>query len=135
MTTLDYLEKLLAFDTTSAHPNADLIAWVQAQLVAMGAKVQIIENAEGSKANLFATIGPGDRGGVMWRGDVVGSYGCGAGGGADLDRSRLRHDSQRRQSLWSRIGGYERICGRNVERSQKSGRSKSAHAVASGAVL
>ena len=73
MTTLDYLEKLLAFDTTSAHPNADLIAWVQAQLVAMGAKVQIIENAEGSKANLFATIGPGDRGGVMLSGhtDVV----------------------------------------------------------------
>ena len=73
MTTLDYLEKLLAFDTTSAHPNADLIAWVQAQLVAMGANVQIIENAEGSKANLFATIGPGDRGGVMLSGhtDVV----------------------------------------------------------------
>lgn len=28
MTTLDYLKKLLAFDTASAHPNSDLIAWV-----------------------------------------------------------------------------------------------------------
>ena len=41
MTTLDYLEKLLAFDTTSAHPNIELIAWVQAQLEAMGAVVQV----------------------------------------------------------------------------------------------
>ncbi len=32
MTTLDYLEKLLAFDSTSAHPNAGLIDWVQAQV-------------------------------------------------------------------------------------------------------
>ena len=73
MTTLDYLEKLLAFDTTSAHPNIELIAWVQAQLEAMGAVVQVIANADGSKANLFATIGPADRGGVMLSGhtDVV----------------------------------------------------------------
>ena len=32
MSTLEYLEKLLAFDTTSAHPNAGLIDWVQAQV-------------------------------------------------------------------------------------------------------
>tara|TARA_B110000971_G_C19999296_1_gene495926 strand:- start:321 stop:542 length:222 start_codon:yes stop_codon:yes gene_type:complete len=32
MSTLEYLEKLLAFDSTSAHPNAGLIDWVQAQV-------------------------------------------------------------------------------------------------------
>ena len=32
MSTLEYLEKLLAFDSTSAHPNAGLIEWVQAQV-------------------------------------------------------------------------------------------------------
>ena len=68
MTTLYYLEKLLAFDTIIAHPNADLIAWVKAQLEPMEATMQIIENAEGSKANPFATIGPSDRGGMMLSG-------------------------------------------------------------------
>jgi acetylornithine deacetylase len=73
MTALYYLEKLLAFYTIISHPNADLIARVKAQLEPMGATVQIIENAEGSKANPFATIGPSDHGGVMLSGrtDVV----------------------------------------------------------------
>ena len=64
MTTLDYLEKLLAFDTITSQPNIDLITWVQVQLETMGAEVQVIYNADGSKANLFATIGPADRGGL-----------------------------------------------------------------------
>ena len=73
MTTQDYLEKLIAFDTTSALSNIALIDWVQSILVPLGADVQIIRNADGSKANIFATIGPADRPGVMLSGhtDVV----------------------------------------------------------------
>ena len=73
MSTLDYLEKLLSFDTTSAHSNSELITWVQSELLAMGAIVKIIPNEDGSKAKLFATLGPKDIGGVMLSGhtDVV----------------------------------------------------------------
>ena len=73
MSTLDYLEKLLSFDTTSAHSNSELIAWVQSELLAFGAIVKIIPNEDGSKANLFATFGPQSCGGVMLSGhtDVV----------------------------------------------------------------
>ena len=73
MSTLDYLEKLLSFDTTSAHSNSELITWVQSELLAFGAIVKIIPNEDGSKANLFATLGPKDIGGVMLSGhtDVV----------------------------------------------------------------
>ena len=73
MTTLDYLEKLLAFDTTSAHPNIELIMWVKAELDAMGCVVEVISSVDGRKANLFATVGPLDQGGVMLSGhtDVV----------------------------------------------------------------
>jgi acetylornithine deacetylase len=73
MTTQDYLEKLIAFDTTSALSNIALIDWVEGILVPLGANVQIIRNADGSKANIFATIGPADRPGVMLSGhtDVV----------------------------------------------------------------
>jgi len=42
MSTLEYFEKLLAFDSTNGHPNACLIDWVQAQLEAMG---QIISSS------------------------------------------------------------------------------------------
>lgn len=73
MSTLDYLEKLLSFDTTSAHSNSELITWVQSELLAFGATVKIIPNEDGSKANLFATFGPQSCGGVMLSGhtDVV----------------------------------------------------------------
>ena len=73
MATLDYLKKLLSFDTTSAHSNSELITWVQSELLAFGAIVKIIPNEDGSKANLFATFGPQSCGGVMLSGhtDVV----------------------------------------------------------------
>ena len=73
MSTLDYLEKLLSFDTTSAHSNSELITWVQSELLAFGAIVKIIPNEDGSKANLFATFGPQSCSGVMLSGhtDVV----------------------------------------------------------------
>src|ERR1700686_527728 len=69
---LDILERLVAFDTVSAHSNLDLIDWVAAYLSGFG-----IATTRGGvfagKANLFATIGPSERGGVLLSGhtDVV----------------------------------------------------------------
>lgn len=71
--TLELLDTLLAFNTVSARPNKDLILWAQQLLVDAGATVQIISNEDGTKANLFATIGPVDKPGFMLSGhtDVV----------------------------------------------------------------
>jgi acetylornithine deacetylase len=73
MRTRDILERLIAFDTVSTRPNTELIAWLAGLLQDAGGKVAVIPSADGHKANLYATIGPADRGGVMLSGhtDVV----------------------------------------------------------------
>lgn len=73
MNTLDLLESLLAFDTVSARPNRALIDSVHTLLSDAGADVTIVEGSEPGKANLYATIGPRDRPGVLLSGhtDVV----------------------------------------------------------------
>ncbi|MGA8759437.1 MAG: acetylornithine deacetylase [Stellaceae bacterium] len=67
------LEKLVGFDTVSANSNLALIEWVVGYLEGYGVKSTLTRDADGAKANLFATIGPGDRGGVILSGhtDVV----------------------------------------------------------------
>jgi acetylornithine deacetylase len=67
------LERLVGFDTVSANSNLALIDWVADYLDGCGVKSALIGNADGSKANLFATIGPEGRGGVILSGhtDVV----------------------------------------------------------------
>jgi acetylornithine deacetylase len=67
------LERLVAFDTVSAKSNLDLIGWIADYLDGHGIESVLIRNPEGTKANLFATIGPGSRGGVILSGhtDVV----------------------------------------------------------------
>lgn len=71
--TLTILDKLLSFDTVSANPNLNLIQWIESQLVAVGARVNVIKNEAGDKANLYATIGPDNERGVLLSGhtDVV----------------------------------------------------------------
>jgi len=73
MQTADILARLIGFDTTSSKPNIALMTWVQDLLAGAGIAVQVLPDASGGKANLFATIGPGDRPGVMLSGhtDVV----------------------------------------------------------------
>ncbi len=70
---LDLLDRLVAFPTVSSAPNRDLVAFVVDFLAARGIAATVVPNGEGTKANLFATIGPSDRGGVMLSGhtDVV----------------------------------------------------------------
>jgi acetylornithine deacetylase len=73
MQTADILARLIGFDTTSSKPNRALMDWVQDLLGGAGIAAQIIPDASGGKANLYATIGPQDRPGVMLSGhtDVV----------------------------------------------------------------
>ena len=73
MKTVEILEKLIAFETVSADSNMALINFVSDLLRDAGVEVQIIPDRTGAKANLYATIGPTDDGGVMLSGhsDVV----------------------------------------------------------------
>ena len=69
---LEILEHLVAFDTVSAHSNLELIDWVAAYLDRLGVATTRSSVFAG-KANLSATIGPAERGGVLLSGhtDVV----------------------------------------------------------------
>jgi len=71
--TLEILARLVAFDTTSRNSNMDLLAFIQSHLADHGVDSHLIPSEDGRKANLYATIGPTDRGGVMLSGhtDVV----------------------------------------------------------------
>ncbi|MEP1522895.1 acetylornithine deacetylase [Ascidiaceihabitans sp.] len=67
------LGKLIAYPTVSADPNIDLITFCADLLQTAGAKTTILRDATGKKANLYATIGPQDRPGILLSGhtDVV----------------------------------------------------------------
>ena len=70
---LELLERFVAFDTTSRNSNLEAIAWIETYLESLGIKASRIENADGTKANLVATIGPDAPGGIILSGhsDVV----------------------------------------------------------------
>ncbi|MDX5392883.1 MAG: acetylornithine deacetylase [Caulobacteraceae bacterium] len=70
---LEILERLVAFDTTSRLSNLALVEWVEAYLDTHGVPHRRVPNAEGTKSNLMATIGPDIPGGVVLSGhtDVV----------------------------------------------------------------
>jgi acetylornithine deacetylase len=70
---LDMIESLIGFDTTSRESNLELIAFVQNYLSDHGVESELIYNDDKQKANLYATIGPKDQSGVMLSGhtDVV----------------------------------------------------------------
>ncbi|TYB82437.1 acetylornithine deacetylase [Maritimibacter fusiformis] len=71
--TTDILRDLVAFPTISADPNRALIDWVAGYLEGLGARVEVLPDAGGTKANLFATLGPEGDGGIVLSGhtDVV----------------------------------------------------------------
>ncbi|KQP87273.1 acetylornithine deacetylase [Methylobacterium sp. Leaf113] len=71
--TLDWLARLVAFDTESSKSNLALIDSVVAALDALGVPFVRVPNADGDKAALFATIGPMVDGGIVLSGhtDVV----------------------------------------------------------------
>ncbi|WP_299391180.1 acetylornithine deacetylase [Pelagibius sp.] len=67
------IERLIAFDTTSRNSNLDLIHYVRDYLADLGVTATLVHDPGGSKANLYATLGPQDRGGIALSGhtDVV----------------------------------------------------------------
>jgi len=69
----DILETLVGFDTTSRHSNLALIEWVEAYLDGHGVPHRRVPNADGTKSNLLATVGPAVEGGAVLSGhtDVV----------------------------------------------------------------
>ena len=69
----ELIDKLISFDTTSHKSNLDLIAFVQNYLTGWGVESLLLPNDDGSKANLYATIGPRKPGGIVLSGhtDVV----------------------------------------------------------------
>lgn len=69
----DLLERLVGFATVSRDSNLELIRFIEAYLAGHGVQSELFYNDEGTKANLFATIGPLKSGGVVLSGhtDVV----------------------------------------------------------------
>ncbi|MFO1122548.1 MAG: acetylornithine deacetylase [Hyphomicrobiales bacterium] len=69
----DILRDLIAFPTVSRDSNLALISYVRDFLAHRGIEATLVHNEDGRKANLWATIGPGDRPGVVLSGhtDVV----------------------------------------------------------------
>jgi acetylornithine deacetylase len=72
-TSRDLLDKLISFTTVSRDSNLALIEFVRDYLAQFDIESELFYNAERTKANLFATIGPRDRGGIVLSGhtDVV----------------------------------------------------------------
>lgn len=73
MHTLETLEQLISFPTISRQPNRALLDYVCKLLEPAGARLELVQSGDGTRANLFATIGPQDRPGVVLSGhtDVV----------------------------------------------------------------
>jgi acetylornithine deacetylase len=73
MTSLALLERLIAFDTQSFRSNLELVAFVQDYLAGQGVESRLVHDETGTKANLWAVIGPPDVPGIVLSGhtDVV----------------------------------------------------------------
>ena len=67
------MQELIAFDTTSRESNLAIIEHIQSYLDNLGIDSRLTHDETGSKANLWATIGPDIAGGVVLSGhlDVV----------------------------------------------------------------
>ena len=70
---IELLGRLIGFNTVSSRSNLDIVDFIKTYLAGFGVESVIIPDATGTKANLFATIGPADRPGYVLSGhtDVV----------------------------------------------------------------
>jgi acetylornithine deacetylase len=73
LTAREILDRLVAFPTVSRDSNLDLVDWVEDYLAGFGVKARRVYNAEGTKAAIYANVGPEVEGGVLLSGhtDVV----------------------------------------------------------------
>lgn len=69
----EWIDRLIGFPTVSRDSNLALIHHVRDYLTELGIESQLIHDESGQKANLYATVGPKDRPGIMLSGhtDVV----------------------------------------------------------------
>ena len=72
-TSIEHLERLIAFPSVSRDSNLDLIAYVRGFLAELGVASLLVHNEDGRKANLWATLGPANTPGIVLSGhtDVV----------------------------------------------------------------
>jgi acetylornithine deacetylase len=70
MTTIQLLERLVSFDTTSRNSNLALIGFIRDYLDRFGVSYRVSTNPGGNKANLHAIIGPQTAGGLAFSGHV-----------------------------------------------------------------
>lgn len=70
---LKILDRLVGFDTVSRNSNLALVDYVHGYLEEHGIAHVVLPSPDGTKANVFATIGPADRPGIVLSGhtDVV----------------------------------------------------------------
>ena len=73
----EILGHLVAFDTTSSKTNIPCAEWIRDYLAYLGVEAQLLPDANGIHANLFATMGPPTGGGIALSGhmDVVPTVG------------------------------------------------------------
>jgi acetylornithine deacetylase len=70
---LAMVKQLIEMPTVSRDSNLDLIHWIRDHLKSLGVDATLVHDATGKKANLYATLGPQDRPGIVLSGhtDVV----------------------------------------------------------------
>ncbi len=103
---LEMIRKLVGFDTTSRESNLALIEFVREYLEGFGVKMRAgVRRDRARKANLYATIGPQDRPGIMLSGhtDVV------PVDGQDWHSDPFKAVEKRRQALRPRRLRHEKL--------------------------
>lgn len=70
---IEWISRLVAFDTSSGRSNLPLIDDVEDWLTILGARCRRVPSPDGTKANLYAVVGPNRPGGILLSGhsDVV----------------------------------------------------------------
>lgn len=70
---LAMIKQLIEMPTVSRDSNLDLIHWIRDHLKSLGVEATLVHDATGKKANLYATLGPQDKPGIVLSGhtDVV----------------------------------------------------------------
>lgn len=71
--TLSVIRKLISFNSETQNPNIPLVHWLADYLASHGARIRIIPDETGLKANMIASFGPDCGGGIVLSGhtDVV----------------------------------------------------------------
>ena len=126
LTSLDILDRLVGFDTTSRNTNLPLIAWVQSYLDGLGVSYRLSYDATGERANLHAVIGPEGSGGIALSGHVDTVPVDGQAWTADPFRLRREHGRLMARGS-ADMKGFVACCLAAVPRFQSAGLRRAIH--------